>query len=126
MLRYEADQLREQDRSDEEGKVAIGETTIKIGKPPMCYTSGIMKTAVIHVRVEPDTKAKAESVLRRLGLTPAEAIRIFYAQISLRNGLPFPVEVPNDLTAETLARSQRGEDVEQFDSLEEMFGRWES
>lgn len=85
-----------------------------------------MKTAVVHVRVEPDIKAKAESVLRGLGLTPAEAIRIFYAQISLRGGLPFPAEVPNDLTAETLAKSQRGEDVEQFDSLEQMFGSWES
>ena len=84
-----------------------------------------MKTTVIHARVEPQTKAKAEIVLRQLGLTPTEAIRIFYKQILLRRGLPFAVEVPNHLTRETLDKSRRGEDVERFDSLDEMFASWE-
>jgi DNA-damage-inducible protein J len=60
--------------------------------------NSIMKIAVVHARIEPETKVKAESVLRRLGITPTEAIRIFYTQISLRNGLPFPVEIPNKET----------------------------
>ena len=85
-----------------------------------------MKTAVIHARINPDTKNKAETVLRRLGITPTEAIRIFYAQIALQNGLPFNVKIPNDLTVATLAKSYRSEDVEEFDSLDEMFGSWES
>ena len=84
-----------------------------------------MKTAVIHARIDPDTKAKAETVLRRLGITPTEAIRIFYTQITLQNGLPFVVKIPNDLTVATLAKSNRGEEVEEFDSLDEMFESWE-
>ena len=48
-----------------------------------------LKTSVIHARIEPQTKKKAEEVLLKLGLTPTEAIRIFYKQISLRSGLPF-------------------------------------
>jgi len=84
-----------------------------------------MKTAVVHARIEPKTKAKAETVLRRLGLTPTEAIRIFYRQICLRGGLPFAVEIPNELTAETLAKSRRGENVETFESLDDMFASWE-
>lgn len=85
-----------------------------------------MKTSVIHARINPDTKDKAEAVLRRLGITPTEAIRIFYAQISLQNGLPFDVKIPNDLTVDTLAKSYRGEDIEEFDSLDEIFESWES
>ncbi len=84
-----------------------------------------MKTAVVHARIEPQTKHKAEGVLRKLGLTPTEAIRIFYRQISLRGGLPFPVEVPNELTTATLAKSRRGKDTQEFESVEAMFKTWE-
>ncbi len=84
-----------------------------------------MKTAVVHARIEPDTKRKAEGVLRKLGITPTEAIRIFYRQISLRGGLPFPVLIPNELTAATLEKSRQGQDIQDFESLEEMFESWE-
>jgi len=84
-----------------------------------------MKTAIVHARIEPKTKQKAEGVLRKLGLTPTEAIRIFYKQISLRGGLPFPIEIPNELTASTLEKSRREEDIQEFESLEVMFKNWE-
>jgi len=84
-----------------------------------------MKTAVVHARIEPQTKQKAEGVLRKLGLTPTEAIRIFYKQISIRGGLPFQVAIPNKLTATTLEKSRRGEDIEEFESLGAMFKNWE-
>lgn len=83
------------------------------------------KSAIVHARVEPQTKKEAEGVLRRLGLTPTEAIRLFYRQLCLRRGLPFPVLIPNALTRETLEKSRAGEDVETFASLEEMFESWE-
>jgi DNA-damage-inducible protein J len=84
-----------------------------------------MKTALVHARIEPQTKRKAEGVLRKLGITPTEAIRIFYRQISLRGGLPFAVEVPNERTSETLDKSRRGDGVTEFDSLDDMFASWE-
>jgi DNA-damage-inducible protein J len=83
-----------------------------------------MKTAVVHARIEPQTKEKVEEILRNLGLTPTEAIRIFYKQISLRGGLPFSVAIPNKLTVSTLEKSRRGEDVQNFESLEAMFDSW--
>lgn len=82
------------------------------------------KSAVVHTRIEPQTKKKAEGVLRKLGMSPTEAIRLFYTQICLRGGLPFPVLIPNKLTKKTLEKSQRGEDVQSFDSLDEMFDSW--
>lgn len=83
------------------------------------------KSAVVHARVEPQTKKQAEGVLRKLGLTPTQAIRLFYHQICLRGGLPFPVLIPNALTKETLEKSHTGEGVETFDTLEDMFESWE-
>jgi len=85
-----------------------------------------MKTAVVHARIEPQTKQEAEGVLRRLGLTPTEAIRIFYRQISLKGGLPFPVAIPNELTSSTLEKSRRGEEIEEFESVEALFKNWET
>jgi len=85
-----------------------------------------MRTAIIHACIEAETKAKAEDVLRQLGMTPTEAIRIFYTQICRKGALPFPVDVPNQLTRDTLANSQRGEEIEEFNSLEEMFETWPS
>ena len=83
------------------------------------------KTAVIHARIEPQTKRQAEGVLKHLGLSPTEAIRLFYRQICLRSGLPFPVLIPNETTRDTLAKSRRGVGVESFDSPDKLFASWE-
>ena len=90
----------------------------------MCY-SGDMKTAVLHTRIDPKLKTQAETVFEKIGLSSSDAIRIFYKQVVLRKGLPFDVSIPNKETAETLAKSRRGEDVETFDSLDELFESWE-
>ena len=83
-----------------------------------------MKTAIVHARIDPETKRSAERVLERLGVSPTEAIRILYRLITLRRGLPFAVEIPNDLTASTLQKSRKGLEVEHFTTLEGMFESW--
>jgi DNA-damage-inducible protein J len=90
----------------------------------ICDTLLFMKTAIIHARIEPSIKRKAESVLQALGLSPTEAIRMFYRQITLRGGLPFAVIIPNEQTAAALKKSRRGEDVEEFADLDQMFESW--
>ena len=82
------------------------------------------KSAVIHARIEPETKSLAERILHKLGVSPTEAIRMFYRQIALRRGLPFSVEIPNALTRATLEKSRKGKDVEEHDSLDSMFESW--
>jgi DNA-damage-inducible protein J len=83
------------------------------------------KSATVHARIEPKTKKRAEGVLKKLGMSPTEAIRLFYNQICLRGGIPFPILIPNETTKKTLKKSSRGENVQSFDSLEEMFDSWE-
>lgn len=79
------------------------------------------RTATIRARVEPGLKNDVEKLLHRLGVTTTEAITMFYSQIRLRQGLPFPVEVPNATTRKTFEATDRGEDIDTFDSLDKMF-----
>ena len=79
------------------------------------------RTATVRARVEPRLKADVEKLLHRLGLSTTEAINLFYTQIRLRRGLPFPIEEPNETTRRTFEATDRGEDLHAYDSLDEMF-----
>ena len=84
-----------------------------------------MKTASVHSRIQPEIKEQAESILHRLGLSPTEAIRIFYTQITLRQGLPFEVAIPNATTRKALEDSEKGINLTSFDSVDELFESWD-
>ena len=60
------------------------------------------KAATITMRIEPILKARVEDILRRNGLSPAQAIRIFYNQIWMHHGLPFEIKIPNAMTQESI------------------------
>jgi len=75
------------------------------------------KSETIRARVEPDLKHEAETVLERLGMSPTEAITLFYKQVTLYRGLPFPVRVPNAATRKALRDARAGKNVERFDSV---------
>jgi addiction module RelB/DinJ family antitoxin len=47
------------------------------------------KTTLLRARVDIDRKKRAEKILGRYGLTPAQAINVFYAKVTESNGLPF-------------------------------------
>lgn len=51
------------------------------------------KTATVNVRIQENVKDQAESILNKLGLTRTTAIDLFYRQIIMNNGIPFPLEV---------------------------------
>ena len=79
------------------------------------------KTATVRARVEPSLKADVDKLLHRSDVTTTEAITMFCSQIRLRQGLPFSVEVPNALTRKTFEATDRGEDLNAYASLDEMF-----
>lgn len=79
------------------------------------------RTTTVRARIEPRLKSDVEKLLHRLGMSTTEAITVFYNQIRLRHGLPFPVEVPNATTRKTFEATDRGEDLHSYDSLDEMF-----
>ena len=83
------------------------------------------QSAVIHARIDPATKAATEQILDALGLTPTEAIRLFYRQIAMRKEFPLELRVPNALTASVLKKSENNEEIETFDSSAALFASWD-
>jgi DNA-damage-inducible protein J len=76
------------------------------------------KSEMIRARVEPTLKHDAEAVLDRLGMTPTEAITLFYTQVTLYRGLPFPVRIPNAATRKALLEARSRKNIESFDTVE--------
>ena len=52
------------------------------------------KTATLNIRVNPDIKENAESILAQLGIPMATAIDMYLRQISFVRGIPFSVVLP--------------------------------
>ncbi len=82
------------------------------------------QSAVVHARIDPATKAATEKVLEALGMTPTEAIRLFYRQIAIRKNFPIELKLPNKLTASVLSKSERHQDVETFDTASDLYSSW--
>jgi DNA-damage-inducible protein J len=75
------------------------------------------KSETIRARVEPALKHEAEAVLDKLGMTPTEAITLFYKQVTLYRGLPFPVRIPNAATRKALREARGAKSIERFDDV---------
>lgn len=54
------------------------------------------KNATISMRIDDQLKSEAESIFHQLGLTTSEAIKIFFAAVRNRKGLPFQLQVASD------------------------------
>ncbi|MBA3072232.1 MAG: type II toxin-antitoxin system RelB/DinJ family antitoxin [Anaerolineae bacterium] len=78
------------------------------------------KSAYISVRIEPDVKTETDSILKSLGISATEAISMFYNQINMRRGLPFPVEIPNAATMKTINDAWAGINIHKVNSVEEL------
>ena len=57
---------------------------------------------------------------QRLGLSVTEALTLFYKQITLQQGLPFDVKIPNDVTIKTLKQVRNREDLTEYSSLDDL------
>lgn len=83
------------------------------------------KTATIRARVEPELKRQAEDLFSQLGLSVTEAITLFYRQVTLTQGLPFAVKLPNAETVEALIQARDGANLNEYASLEDLKAKFE-
>lgn len=79
------------------------------------------KTDMIRARIDPDLKLRAEAILQAVGLNASDAIRLFYSQITLHQGLPFDVRIPNAETREAIRDARADKNVTVHASAAEMF-----
>ncbi len=77
------------------------------------------KTETVRARIEPKLKRDAEAVLSELGLSTSEAITLFLRQVTLRRGLPFAVQLPNEETRKVIADARDRVDLETYSGVEE-------
>lgn len=83
------------------------------------------QSAVIHARIDQATKTATEEVLEALGMTPTEAIRLFYRQIAIRKSFPLELRVPSKLTASVMSKSDKNLGIERFHSAAELYASWD-
>lgn len=76
------------------------------------------KNTTISIRIDSETKVQSQKVLKQLHMTMSEAVAVFLKQVALQRGIPFEIKIPTELTARTLEKSQKGEDVKSFDSVD--------
>lgn len=55
-----------------------------------------MASTIIHTRIDSRLKKQAEEILKALGMTSAEAIRMFFAQIANKKRIPFGLDLATD------------------------------
>ena len=75
------------------------------------------KTEFIRARIEPELKTQAEEILSKLGLSPTDAITLFYVQVILHDGLPFALRIPNAETKEALREAETGVGLNEYVDL---------
>ena len=78
-------------------------------------------TEVVRARVDGRLKEEATAILATMGLTVSDFVRIGLTKVVSEQGLPFEMRVPNRLTAETLAKSECGEDLHRAEDAEALF-----
>ena len=85
----------------------------------------MLKSATVRARIEPKLKHDVEVLFHDLGLSTTDAINIFYRQVKLRHGLPFPVIVPNETTEKVFQDTDAGENIIRCANTDEMFEKLE-
>ena len=80
------------------------------------------KSAMIRARTEPSLKAGAEKIFHKLGISCSEAINLFFAQVTLRKGIPFEIGIPNKTTLKAMKEAQEGKTISAKDT-EDLFKR---
>ena len=85
------------------------------------------KTDRIEARIESEVKQAAEAVFSQLGVSPSDAIRIFYRQVAIHQGFPFEVRIPNPETLAAIEEVEKHpERLKRYNSVDEMFEDWDT
>jgi DNA-damage-inducible protein J len=65
--------------------------------------------ALVQARIDGEVKQEAAAVLKGMGLTVSDAVRLMLTRVAREKTLPFDVRTPNAATREAMAELERGE-----------------
>lgn len=77
-------------------------------------------TATVKVKIEPELKKEAEKNFQKLGLTPMEAINLFYRMVRLEKTLPFDAKIPNDETLQAIEDAEKRKSLTECDDVNDL------
>ena len=69
---------------------------------------------------DPEVVAKAEAIFAEMGMTPEEAISLFYKQTALRGDFPITEWYPNEETQAAIQEARAGIGIKKYASVAEM------
>lgn len=79
------------------------------------------QTDRLSIRIDANLKMETETILKRIGLSSGEAVRMFFSQITLHQGLPFMPRIPNAETKAAMAELERPQELKKYTSNEEFY-----
>lgn len=80
-----------------------------------------MKTDFVRARIESDLKDHVHAVFRKIGVTPTQAIRMFYHYVDNTHAFPFDLSIPNKETARAIKEAREGKGVVVCKDADDMF-----
>ncbi|MBI3252298.1 MAG: type II toxin-antitoxin system RelB/DinJ family antitoxin [Candidatus Omnitrophica bacterium] len=80
------------------------------------------RSAMIRARTEPGLKTEVERIFHKLGLSCSEAINLFFAQVTLKKGIPFDVLLPGRTTLKAMKEVEERKSVKAKD-LNDLFNK---
>ncbi|MFY9289384.1 MAG: type II toxin-antitoxin system RelB/DinJ family antitoxin [Methylorubrum rhodinum] len=72
---------------------------------------------LVQTRIDAETKEEATAVLKAMGLTVSDAVRMMLVRVAREKALPFEPLVPNETTV-TAMREARASDLPRFGGVE--------
>ena len=73
--------------------------------------------ALVQTRINPEIKDEATIVLRAIGLTVSDAVRLMLTRVAHDKALPFEPLTPNETTIAAMREARVG-NLKSFDSVE--------
>jgi len=76
--------------------------------------------ATVKVKIEPQLKKEAETIFQKRGLTPMEAIKLFYRVVKLEKNLPFDIKIPNNETLQAIKDAEERKNLTECDDVNDL------
>ena len=78
------------------------------------------KTTTLTIRLDPTLKQETEKLFHDMGLTPSQAITLFYTQVNLQHALPFEISLPNEETLQAMDDLKNRRNTKTFKSVADL------
>ena len=79
---------------------------------------------IVCSRIDPMVKNEASKILRSMGLTLSDGIRLFLHQIIVQKELPFSVKTPNSVTIKAMESADR--DEAEITTIKKIYRDWDA